>query len=530
MALFKTFRGRRTDLDNVAKIDGHAYFCMDDGTFWIDYKDLDEVKRKQINKDDWNEDIKNAIAALKAEIEAELASKTDYLGTVSSIEELSTIAGNGDYHRVAAEFQFGDDVAHVGDILISLINLPAQNPECWDLIHIGESIQVDYNQNDETAPDYIKNRPFYTEVIKEGDVTPIELTILESGGDDSGGYFVAEYKGEITLESLLTIELDGKVYKNLESVYTDQESIFWGNPYYIDETLIDNGIPFVFVNYLVSTDSGADGIITCEIYSPNPDFSTFKIYAVQGSIQIKKLDAKYLPDGLATESYVNEKIGEIEIPPIPTNYITTDTDQTNLKGTKTWKNNINTFTFSPVNDKKISSHLYKSIALDEYGEHLDYKEQDFSFDLEKQEIVLDSHDHYDDGTIDNYNKLSFSKEKIGYENSYLEGHTEYGSSSWSIGQNGFITKSTAVSSPFDSYDLAITSQGISFKYYDWNQIVGEAQEPLCVHGELKYGDIATKNEVIKLIDESILHTYDMIIFDGGDADVTLAVLDNTELE
>lgn len=142
MALFKTFRGRRTDLDNVAKVDGHAYFCMDDGTFWIDYKDLDEVKRKQINKDDWNEDIKNAIAALKAEIEAELASKTDYLGTVSSIEELSTIAGNGDYHRVAEDFQFGDDIAHTGDILIALINLPAQNPECWDLIHTGVSVEI----------------------------------------------------------------------------------------------------------------------------------------------------------------------------------------------------------------------------------------------------------------------------------------------------------------------------------------------------------------------------------------------------
>ena len=167
MALFKTFRGQRTDLDKVAKVDGYVHFCMDDGTFWIDYKDNKEVKRKQINKEDWTKDIEAAVVALKSDIEEELVNKTDYVGSVSSIEELSTTAGNGDYHRVAQEFQFGNEVAHVGHRLISLIKLPAQTPECRDLIHIGDSVQVDYNQNDEIAPDYIKNRPF-TQLLKKG--------------------------------------------------------------------------------------------------------------------------------------------------------------------------------------------------------------------------------------------------------------------------------------------------------------------------------------------------------------------------
>lgn len=140
MALFKPFKGKRTDLDKVTKIDGHAYFCMDDGTFWIDYKDNNEIKRKQINKEDWTKDIEAAVAALKAEIEEELVNKTDYLGTVSSLEELSTIAGSGDYHRVAQEFQFGEEIAHIGDLLIAIINFPAQTPECWDLVHTGVSI------------------------------------------------------------------------------------------------------------------------------------------------------------------------------------------------------------------------------------------------------------------------------------------------------------------------------------------------------------------------------------------------------
>lgn len=50
MALFKVFRGQRNDLDSVTKVDGHAYFCTDDGSFWIDYLDGTEIKRKQVNE------------------------------------------------------------------------------------------------------------------------------------------------------------------------------------------------------------------------------------------------------------------------------------------------------------------------------------------------------------------------------------------------------------------------------------------------------------------------------------------------
>ena len=52
MALFKSLRGKRENLPSI-KIDGYAYFCTDDGTFWIDYKDENSVvQRKQINAKD----------------------------------------------------------------------------------------------------------------------------------------------------------------------------------------------------------------------------------------------------------------------------------------------------------------------------------------------------------------------------------------------------------------------------------------------------------------------------------------------
>ena len=69
MALFKVFRGKRTDLDQVDKTDGHAYFCTDDGSFWIDYTDEEgQLKRKQVNE----EDLKSKSSTINLENGAEI--------------------------------------------------------------------------------------------------------------------------------------------------------------------------------------------------------------------------------------------------------------------------------------------------------------------------------------------------------------------------------------------------------------------------------------------------------------------------
>lgn len=49
MALFKVKRGNRAELPQT-KTDGYAYFCTDDGSFWIDYADANgTLHRKQID-------------------------------------------------------------------------------------------------------------------------------------------------------------------------------------------------------------------------------------------------------------------------------------------------------------------------------------------------------------------------------------------------------------------------------------------------------------------------------------------------
>lgn len=50
MALWKPFKGNRSNLDTLDKHDGYVYFCINDGSLFFDYTDADgELQRKQIN-------------------------------------------------------------------------------------------------------------------------------------------------------------------------------------------------------------------------------------------------------------------------------------------------------------------------------------------------------------------------------------------------------------------------------------------------------------------------------------------------
>lgn len=50
MALFKPMMGNSSALDSQAKQAGYAWFCVDDGSFHIDYVSADgTLQRKQIN-------------------------------------------------------------------------------------------------------------------------------------------------------------------------------------------------------------------------------------------------------------------------------------------------------------------------------------------------------------------------------------------------------------------------------------------------------------------------------------------------
>lgn len=117
MALFKPFKGNRTDLNGVEKVDGHAYFCVDDGTFWIDHKVGDEVLRTQINKADWTKDIEEAIAALNiedlniengsGEISIQQSPRPDKIHDINGKDCFTISAEMSDKAGISSEVEYG---------------------------------------------------------------------------------------------------------------------------------------------------------------------------------------------------------------------------------------------------------------------------------------------------------------------------------------------------------------------------------------------------------------------------------------
>ena len=150
-------------------------------------------------------------------------------------------------------------------------------------------VQPDWNQNDSTAPDYVKNRPFYT-----GD--PVETVLVEESTVSfvtAEGLYAAEFPStfEATVGVTYTVTWDGTAY---ECTCVDFDgSLIIGNLSIINRGS-DTGEPFVMGVY------NGDGITII-----TEDTSASHTFSISGLVQeVVKLDKKYLPQNLATKSEV----------------------------------------------------------------------------------------------------------------------------------------------------------------------------------------------------------------------------------
>lgn len=145
-----------------------------------------------------------------------------------------------------------------------------------DLLPVSADSAGDWNQNDETARDYIKNRPFYESGVKN---------VL--------------FDGEIDLESGKVIAFDGTLDLQVGTIYT---IILDGVEYQVEcENEPDMGSPYLYM-YLKGTYSFDifPTYIQCQVI---PDEETgihsFKIIDDSEYI-IKQLDPKFIPEECAT--------------------------------------------------------------------------------------------------------------------------------------------------------------------------------------------------------------------------------------
>lgn len=168
--------------------------------------------------------------------------------------------------------------------------------------------QMDYNQNDESASDYIKNRPCYS---TEVEVTPKRTYTFDGNlegkefvdfGD--GNCFIKVSDDIITnsdelLGSTIKINRNGVIE---EVVVTEEDLDTTGSGFF--------GVAYVAIVYDVTQLSAdappfpSNGIYFAYESTQNAYVSEFIIPAVMAE-EVKQLDEKYLPDGIATEEYVD---------------------------------------------------------------------------------------------------------------------------------------------------------------------------------------------------------------------------------
>ena len=158
----------------------------------------------------------------------------------------------------------------------------------------GDVTTPDWNQNDATASDYIKNRPFYT-----GD--PVETIFVEESTvsfADNAGLYVAKF--ESTFKPIVgetyKVSWDGTAY---ECACVDADGVIALGNLSILGAGTDTGEPFV-----MAVHNGSKlGIYTA-------DTSASHTFSISGTVvSVVKIDEKYLPDTVATKSDVDEKLG-----------------------------------------------------------------------------------------------------------------------------------------------------------------------------------------------------------------------------
>lgn len=153
----------------------------------------------------------------------------------------------------------------------------------------GGGVQPDWNQNDSTAANYVKNRPFYT-----GD--PVETVLVE----ESTVSFAAEdgvYMGVLkstfvpTVGETYKVSWDGTTY---ESTCVNFNSLQVIGNLSIMGIGSDTGEPFL----VIVPNSGRIQIATS-------DTSTSHTFSISGFVrEVVKIDEKYLPENIATKSDV----------------------------------------------------------------------------------------------------------------------------------------------------------------------------------------------------------------------------------
>ena len=169
-------------------------------------------------------------------------------------------------------------------------------PTEWEPVDFPEQVQSDWNQNDETQIDYIKNRPFYDTVTQEDIIA--EQTKSFTYSSSNNWYMTSVYDKKTLTDGVnCKILWDGTVYDVVSK--TESYSCFG------DKNFIE--YPFYFI---LSVSEANREIYGYNIYTNDTSSShTFRIYTEK--TDVKCIDEKYLPFTSETFTFTLEDGTEI---------------------------------------------------------------------------------------------------------------------------------------------------------------------------------------------------------------------------
>lgn len=168
-----------------------------------------------------------------------------------------------------------------------------------------KSFRGNWNQNDPTADDYIKNRTHWEETIQGKFALVPEMTVNIS---DDGGYQDLSNSVKLTAGEKYTVILNGITYECVARDFNDEDAVIIGNGAVYGDGIKGNDEPFSCDNY-------SDGTIYLNVAAAGT--YTISICSDETRTIVHKLDKKFIdiPDNLVTEEDVINLMDE-ELAPV----------------------------------------------------------------------------------------------------------------------------------------------------------------------------------------------------------------------
>lgn len=262
MALFKIYRGLEANLPTEMH-DGYAYFCSDSAAFFIDFLDYDgNLQRKQLNAKDAETLSGASLATILQSSEVEIPTSKAVFDALKSKQNELTF-----------------DETPTAD---------SANPVTSGGVYAARS---DWNQNDETAPDYVKNRThYYSEHVLGAFLDEQSLTTIVPDGYPCAAvslFDIKNYVSGVDPDTIMVVNFDGVKY---ECRSFESGALYYGNVTIVGaEPIVDlpNNEPF-----LVEINGSAINMYTSEA-------GTYTVSIIYVNKELVQLDEKYIPDTIA---------------------------------------------------------------------------------------------------------------------------------------------------------------------------------------------------------------------------------------